>query len=318
MTKDKLDKKTKDQLDHSRITDAVLMVSPDSFGFNHETSFTNLFQNQIEVSEKEIRNHALLEFNQVVEILRAENINVFVSPSRKDIETPDAVFPNNWISTHEGNQIVIYPMLTKNRRSERQLSKVRDLLGFTAQTVVHDLSYFEEKGFFLEGTGSLILDRKRKVAFAAESPRTSIKVISVFCKTMAYEPVLFHATDHNGKPIYHTNIVMSIGDGFAVICLEAVENDQERKIVINKIEQLGLEKIEITRDQMRNFCGNILELKSKNGQNKIVVSQTALDAFSKKQKEALQKYAKFVPISIPTIEKVGGGSARCILTEIFL
>lgn len=319
MTKYKEDAlETKYQFAPSRTINKVLMVSPDSFSFNPETASTNAFQNKTETLGEEVKKQAMFEFNQMVKTLRAAGILVFVSPSRKDIKTPDAVFPNNWISTHENNQVVIYPMFAKNRRSERQWGKIKNLLGVSDKTVVHDLSYLENEGFFLEGTGSLVFDRKNKIVFATESARTSIKALSVFCKIMKYEPILFHATSENRKPIYHTNVVMSIGDGFAVVCLEAIENNHERKIIADKISELELEKIEITRNQMQNFCGNILELQSRSGRNKIIISKTALNFFSEKQKKTLRKYGDLVSVNIPTIERVGGGSARCLLTELFL
>lgn len=318
MSKDNFDKpKKKDQSKFSQTTGAVFMVSPDSFGFNPETARTNFFQKQTKILEKKVKNKALMEFNEMVSVLRAQGIKVFVVPSRKGIETPDAVFPNNWISTHENGTIILYPMLAPNRRSERQWSDIQKLLNITKDVIAHDLTYLEKEGYFLEGTGSLVLDRKNKIAFAIESPRTSPIAVNIFCQITGYKSLIFHACDENDNAIYHTNVVMSIGNGFVIICPESIKDSKERQEVVSKLEKLGLEMIRITKSQMKNFCGNILELSSSDGKSKIVMSQTAFDSFSKEQKKSLRKYGDLIPVKIPTIERVGGGSARCMLAEIF-
>lgn len=306
----------------AQLTDTLLMVTPDNFGFNNQTASTNTFQNDLPLGSRESpRNKALSEFHGAVDLLRRSGIRVLICPSRTDIDTPDAVFPNNWISFHsevKGINTVLYPMLAPNRRDERQLIAVEQTLGIKIDpSTVLDLTHHEKSGHFLEGTGSLIFDRKRKVVFAHESARTSFQVLDDFCDRTGYRPVKFHAQDEGGKPIYHTNVVMSIGDGLSVVCLEAIQNRQERSTVENTLDALELEIINITLDQLHAFCGNILEVQSGTGKNKIIMSITAYDAFTEAQRKQLMGYGELVPIYIPTIEKIGGGSARCMVAEVF-
>lgn len=304
-----------------QLTSMLLMISPDQFGFNEQTAATNAFQNKIGGSSEEVRNRALLEFRSAVTTLRRNQITAVVVPSRTDVVTPDAVFPNNWISFH--NEIrnvdaVLYPMLAPNRRAERQFDKIRSFmpwLEIDPQRVL-DLTHYEDSGQFLEGTGSLIFDRNEKVVFAHESPRTNPVVLDAFCEQTGYKSILFHAEDRT-VPIYHTNVVMSIGDGFSVISFDAIPDQKERHTVEQKLKDLQLEVIDISIKQVRSFCGNVLEVKSASDDPKILLSSTAYAAFSQGQRRILSNYGELMPVEMPTIETVGGGSARCLVAEVF-
>jgi hypothetical protein len=306
----------------SQLTDTVVMVSPDYFGFNEETAGTNIFQNRPEdvgLSQNTLTKDAVKEFNGMVKLLKNEGIRVLVLPSREDVITPDAVFPNNWMSSHENNTIVLYPMFAPNRRAERQTASLINLLkGVKIQNPsIVDFTHDEQKGNFLEGTGSLVLDRENHVAFAMQSPRTTKVEFDSFCKKLGYKGVFFHAYDKENLPIYHTNVLMSIGDTFAVVCMEAIKSKRERNMLEKTITSLHKELIPISLDQMYKFCGNILQLESKNMIKKIVMSKNAYNAFTAKQKKQLTIYGKLVPVDIGTIEKISGGSARCMLAEVF-
>ncbi len=228
--------------------------------------------------------------------------------------SPITGFPTTRMGT-----LIVYPMLTENRRAERQPEAVASLLehlGAKPAEII-DLTAQELKGNFLEGTGSLVLDRVHKVAFAMQSPRTTTAALELWSKTMGYEPFLFHAYDKHSRPLYHTNVFMNIGEGFAVACPESIASDEERQSFIRKLGSLGKELIAISLDQAYGFCGNVLQLKSKDGSAKIVLSETALHALSTHQREQLRKHGQLVTIAIPTIEAVGGGGVRCMMAEIF-
>ncbi|WP_320171834.1 citrulline utilization hydrolase CtlX [Maridesulfovibrio sp.] len=303
-------------------TDTVLMVSPDDFGFNAQTAESNAFQNKDDNALK-ARNQALEESNNMAEKLRMAGVSVIVLPSRKDVKTPDAVFPNNWFSTHEMSNgervLVLYPMLAPNRRAERRpelLEKNLKTAGYEITKVI-DLTPWEEKNEFLEGTGSLVLDRVNGVAFAVLSPRTSGKVLDQFDEAMGYDSVRFHSVDKNGKDVYHTNVVMSVGKEFAVVCLESVKNEKERKALVEALEKRGKKIIPISLEQMYHMCGNIMELNSKSGGKVLLMSRTAFNNFTDGQKKELSKFCKLLPVDIETIERIGGGSARCMVGEVF-
>ncbi len=296
---------------HRQLTDTVLLVSPDTFGFNPETASSNVFQNK---SENALAG-AKKEFEAMVKILKDNDINVVTISSPADKITPDAIFPNNWFSTHEDGTLVVYPMLAPNRRDERQVTVLQKL--FNIKNVI-DLTSYERHNMFLEGTGSVVLDRKNKTAFAVESPRTTKDLFHLFCKYIGYKGMLFHAEDKTGVPIYHTNVLMNIGDGFVVLCLDAIKDITEKNIIREEFKRTNTEVIDISFDQLHAFCGNVLHLVNKKGERIIVLSQAAYDAFSDGQKQTLQKYGKLLPVHVSTIEKVGGGSARCMLAEIFL
>ena len=303
-------------------TSRIIMVRPDYFGFNPQTATTNPFQHtpqSLHKNEQEIRDEALPEFTKMVDILRKYDIEVLVLPSRSDVVTPDAIFPNNWFSHHQDGKLVLYPMLTPNRRLERQkeaLLRLIKKIGILKPEII-DLTKDEENGLILESTGSMVLDRVHKVAFAMASARTIEKEFEKWCRIMGYEGIFICTTTQHSKEVYHTNINMCIGSEFAVVCLEVIEEREEREMVRQKLIELDKDVIEITLAQVHQFCGNILELSSKTGKELIVMSETACKAFTKEQLARLEQYGTVVSFAIPTIEEVGGGGVRCMIAEIF-
>ncbi len=292
----------------------ILMVRPVNFGFNMQTAESNAFQKQSK--QAEVQQKALQEFDAFVNVLRANKVDVKVFNDTLQPHTPDSIFPNNWISFHEDGSVFLYPMQAENRRLER---KVFDTIkeAFKAKQVI-DLSYFEQQNKFLEGTGSMVLDRTNKLAYACLSPRTNQEVLKEFCRISGYQPVLFHATDEAGKAIYHTNVLMGIGDRFAVICLNSIQNQTEKTSIKEALEQSNKEIVEISLEQMNAFAGNMLQLKNKSGESLLVMSETAFLSLSSTQIQTLEKYCKLVHSPLNTIETNGGGSARCMMTEVFL
>lgn len=303
-------------------TSSILMVSPDTFAYNTQTAGSNSFQNKPEYDLPALREKVLSEFNGMTEKLMNEGIDVYVLGLDSDTDLPDAVFPNNWFSTYEDGTVMLFPMLSENRRLERDRDMLKDIMessDFEVNKTI-DYSEYEEQGLILEGTGSLVLDRKNNAVFAIESERTNQTLFEKYCSEFEIpldNRIFFHAKDKEGLPIYHTNVIMSIGDGFAVICTESIDNS-EREDVISKLKSLGLEVIEISYEQMNSFCGNILNLKSINNESIIVMSATARLNFEGEQITRLERYGKIVEVDIHTIESVGGGSARCMMAEIFL
>lgn len=297
----------------------VVMVSPDQFGFNPQTAETNPFQRILEASELEIRNKALKEFNEMVKKLEEEKIKVLVLGSRVDVSTPDAVFPNNWFTHHSDGRLVVYPMMAQNRRLERQPHNLKNLLNDAKinHIKIIDMTADEKTGRILEGTGSMVLDRDNRVAFAMESTRTNKQEFEKWCREMDYEGVFFHGFDDKAKPIYHTNIAMGLGEKFAVICFDVVSSVKEKYMVETKLKNLGKEIISITIPQMNDYCANIIELRSSDNKSKIIMSKTAWHAFTPAQRTTLAKYGEPVVVDIPTIETAGGGSARCMIAEIY-
>ena len=303
-------------------TDTVIMISPDCFQYNTETADTNAFQQATDVNEGS--NHqAMQEFAAMAAELTAHGIRVITLPSRHDIATPDAVFPNNWFSVHaeeNGNvTLILYPMLAGNRRAERQVDAVTSALQKLNIHIarVIDLTAFENQDLALEGTGSLVIDHNNRLAYACLSSRTSQIVLKEFANKSGYAAITFHSQDRNGMPIYHTNVMMSIGSHFAVICSASINDELERAAVLDELRHSGKEIIDITPDQMHGMAANILEVKSVTGKAKIVLSQTAYAAFTPAQLKMLEKSGDLVVVNINMIEKLGGGSARCMLAEIF-
>ena len=298
----------------------LFLVRPDSFGFNPQTAVNNAFMHPLTASEQEVRMQALAEFTGIVAALKEADVATIVLPSPEDRITPDAVFPNNWITTHDDGTVVLFPMRAPNRRDERQFSTLAPALnaaGYRYKSVI-DLTQYEKEGCFLEATGSLVLDRVNRVAFAIESPRTHKKVFDEFAPHLGYEPVFFHATDKNGIPVYHTNVIMTVGDGFVVLCTEAISEPNEKDIVLKKIADLGHELIAISRPQMEAYCGNLLQVRTTNGTARLVMSKTAYNNFTPDQIASLNRHGNPLVFEMETIETVGGGSARCVLAETFL
>lgn len=300
----------------------ILMVAPDTFGYNSETAVSNTFQNKPVDDIEYVRKKAGEEFMQMVKTLENNSIGVFRAGHDSEEDLPDAVFPNNWFSTHEGGKVLIYPMLTANRRLERDKDMLEAIIDSAGGKITEliDLSPYENEGLILEGTGSLVLDRKYNAVFAIESERTNEILFNRYCDMMnvsSSRRFFFHANDKSGIPIYHTNVIMSIGEGFAVICDECIKSS-DRAAVVGGLESLGHEVILITFDQLNNFCGNILNLKNDRGESIIVMSSRAKKAFTTEQLTRLQNNGRIVDVNIDTIEEVGGGSARCMMAEIFV
>lgn len=296
---------------------AIFMVRPDHFGFNPETAKSNAFQKKTLICEdNNIRQQALEEFEAFVTLLKKHNIEVFVFDSPQ-AHAPDAVFPNNWISFHEDGKVIVYPMLTENRKIERR-SEIVDEIGqkFQVEQVI-DLSSEEQKGRILEGTGSIVFDHNNKFAYANESDRTNKNLFYDICEMLDYEGIFFTAVDENGFDIYHTNVLMTIGDGYAIICKEAIDKADVSN-VINNLQACGLEVIEISYNQMNHFAGNMIQLKSTDYKNWLVLSKTAYNILDESQKKNLLNYTGFIYSDIHTIESIGGGSARCMIAGIHL
>jgi hypothetical protein len=302
-----------------QITSNVFMIRPVSFSYNEETAFSNTFQQEKTISAEQINAIAKQSFDDFVNQLKLRGINVFVFNDTIENDTPDSVFPNNWVSLHHSGKAILYPMEAKNRRLERR-TDILDFLKtkFDLNQVI-DLSYFEAQNKFLEGTGSLVLDRINRIAYACLSSRTNKEVINEWEKQMkGYETVVFQASDVNGHPIYHTNVLMCMGDTFCIICLNAIADIDQRFYVKKIIETTRKEVIEISLDQMQNFAGNMLLLKTKNDKKLLVMSVRALKSLNSSQKKLLEEKAEILAVDIDIIETLGGGSARCMIAEIHL
>lgn len=261
---------------------------------------------------------ALAEFDEMVRRLRAIGVDVIVYEDTTEPHTPDSIFPNNWVSFHYSGTVVLYPMQAPNRRLERRSDIVNDLgQRFTVERVV-DLTLFEEQDKFLEGTGSLVLDRMQRIAYACLSPRTNEDVLAEFSRQTGYKVVAFPAVDANGTPIYHTNVMMCIGDSFAVVCLASIQDPDDRLRVRQSLEKSGKYVIPITMDQMAHFAGNMLLVANQKGQKLLVMSTQAFESLTQQQRNELGEFATLLPFDLSVIEQNGGGSARCMMAEIHL
>ena len=299
------------------------MVRPHSFRKNEETATNNHYQRDIaQASPEEIIERAQKEFDGFVDQLKAAGIEVVVFDEAEPHETPDALFPNNWISTHADGTVALYPMFAPNRRTERREDVplvLEHQFGFDVRQII-DFTEFESHNKFLEGTGSIVLDRINRKAYAALSDRTDARALEHFCDQLDFEPVAFQAfqtVDNQRLPIYHTNVMMSIGSGYAVVCLDCIDSDDERKQVVDAIAQDGLELIAITEEQVNQFAGNMLELTGDDGPV-LVMSASAYQSLVPEQIEKLQQHTTLLHAPLPTIETCGGGSARCMIAEIHL
>ena len=298
------------------------MIEPVSFGYNYQTAKNNFFQQNDSVSVESIQEKAKEEFRNMVEKLRKFGINVLVVKDTEQPHTPDSIFPNNWISFHSDGKVVLYPMYAENRRVERR----EDILvsiekeGFIINEII-DYSRAEEEDIFLEGTGSMVLDRTNEIAYAAISERTNEELFIEFCEDLEFSPVVFHSTqEKNGKryPVYHTNVMMSVAEDFAIICKESIQDVKERKLVIDFLQTTKKEVIIISEEQMNHFLGNTLQLENDKKERFLVMSNTAYQSLNAGQINAINKYSQILVFDIPTIEKYGGGGVRCMLAEIFL
>lgn len=304
----------------SQTTSNILMIRPVSFAFNEQTAESNAFQ---DIKSKSWTNNvtqqdALQEFDAMVSQLRAAGVNVIVYDDTPEPHTPDSIFPNNWISFHHSGKVCLYPMQAENRRLERRSDIIDDLRKNFHVEVVLDFTHFEKEGKFLEGTGSMVLDRMHRTAYACISPRTNAEVLDAWAKQMRYQLVKFTSVDTHGKDVYHTNVVMCIGDTFAVICLNSIPDLDERLMVKEALESSGKNVIEISLEQMNNFAGNMLLVKNKKGHHLLVMSTSAFESLTHNQKIELEEYADIQHFDLTMIETCGGGSARCMMAEVHL
>ncbi len=302
---------------NNQSTSHILMIRPVNFGFNEETAESNAFQNR-NAGKNGVNEKAQQEFDRMVTTLRDNGVDVTVIDDTPEPYTPDSIFPNNWVSFHADGGVFLYPMQAENRRLERREDIIARLEDNFAVKHIIDLSRFEVEGKFLEGTGSMVLDRVNKISYACLSPRTDSEVLDLFCEQAGYTAVSFDTVDEKGKAIYHTNVLMCVGSSFAVICLDSIPNPHEKIAVKESLISTHKEIIDISFGQMNLFAGNMLEVKNKAGEDLIVMSQNAFNALDTEQKTTLKKYGKLVYSDINTIETNGGGSARCMMAEVHL
>lgn len=296
-------------------THQLLMIRPVNFGFNAETAVNNSFQKNIAGN---IQQRALQEFDAFVEVLRNNKVDVTVIEDTADPSTPDSIFPNNWISFHEDGKLILYPMFAPNRRQERKAHVLDAIKNRFAVSEVVDLGKYECENIFLEGTGSMVLDRENGIAYACLSPRTDAKLLNEFCPLLGYSPVTFTSTDGEGTAIYHTNVMMCIAKTFAVICLASIRDAEERKTVVSSLQDTYKEIVDISLKQLNHFAGNMLQVRDVNGDLLLVMSTQAYNSLTTAQVEMLQKHTRIIHSSMDTIETAGGGSARCMMAEVFL
>jgi hypothetical protein len=295
------------------------MIRPANFRYNAETAENNAYQHKPEgESNATIQKQALSEFDNAVKMLREQDIHVTVIQDSDSPIKPDAIFPNNWFSTHEDNILITYPMWAENRRIERRDDIIEQISEEYVVDRRYSFEYMEDDGMFLEGTGSMILDRMNKVVYACLSARTDIRVLDRFCILMGYEKVTFFATDEEGTEIYHTNVMMGMGETYAFVCLESIKDEKEKSNLVNKLKSTGKHIVELSQKQVNNFAGNMLKVSNKFGEAFLIMSASAASAFSKTQLKELEALNNLIIIPIPTIEKFGGGSIRCMMAEIFL
>lgn len=294
------------------------MIRPAAFGFNEETAGNNFFQSPPSLSSEIIQQRALQEFDDMIKLLEKNNIDVIIIDDTPAPPKPDAIFPNNWMATLPEGIVSVFPMYAMNRRAEKR----NDILKMLAEKFivkdVQDWSEYEAEGKFLEGTGSMVMDHDNKMIYASVSERTNLSVLEKFASTNGYQAIVFLATDKEGRPVYHTNVVMNLGENFAVLCEEAIDEEWELIAVRQLLGSTGHTIIPITREQMHAFAGNMLQVKNQREEKFLLMSQTAFESLRKEQIRMLEAYSRLLPVSIPTIEEIEGGSVRCMMAEIFL
>ncbi|MCB4806640.1 amidinotransferase [Tamlana sp. 62-3] len=306
----------------NQTTNAILMVRPINFRLNEQTVVNNYFQKSISENDNYINEEAQREFDAFVKKLKAVGVNVIVVNDNDDTDTPDSIFPNNWVSFHENGDVGLYPMFAENRRLERRedILETLEAEGFIINNII-DYTSAEEAHVFLEGTGSVILDRVNQKAYCALSPRADEDLFIEFCEDFEYSPIIFTAYQTNKnqrKPIYHTNVMMCIAETFAVICLGCIDDKKERKAVVKSLKDNKKEIIDITEDQVKQFAGNMLQVKGANNHQYLVMSESAYKALTPVQINTIEKHCKILSSNLFTIETCGGGSARCMMAEVFL
>lgn len=292
------------------------MIKPVSFGYNAETAVNNAFQ--VKNADENVQQKALKEFNDFVSVLQSNGVDVTVVEDTATPHTPDSIFPNNWVSFHHDGTLLLYPMYAVNRRAERKehvLKKIMEKFSVAKQI---DLSVYEDRNIFLEGTGSMVLDRDNRIAYACISPRTNEQLLNEFCRQMNYKPVVFDATDGNGQAIYHTNVVMCVADRYVVICLESITAPDQQQFVSETISSSNKKIVPITLHQMQHFAGNMLQVENDKEEKLLVMSSQAYEALTIEQVQELSKFNKIIHSPLTTIETNGGGSARCMMAEVHL
>ncbi|MCF1191459.1 arginine deiminase-related protein [Mangrovimonas sp. AS39] len=304
-------------------TNTILMVRPINFRMNEQTAVNNYYQKVLDnLMPQTVNAKAQQEFDTYVDKLRAKGIQVIVAQDSSEFDTPDSIFPNNWVSFHQSGNIALYPMFAENRRLERREDILEQIEndGFHIDQVF-DYTSAEEEDIFLEGTGSIVLDRKHQKAYCALSPRADEDLFIEFCEDFEYTPIIFHAhqtVNNERKLIYHTNVMMCVAETFAVICLDCIDDKKERKAVANSLKEDGLELISISEEQVNNFAGNMLQVSGADNQKYLVMSQAAYNSLRPEQVKAIEKHCEIITSSLDTIEACGGGSARCMMAEVFL
>jgi hypothetical protein len=303
-----------------QLPSSIVMVRPASFGFNPDTSNTILFQREItENSRKEIERRARMEFDMLSNRLRAVGVEIYIFEDQEDLATPDAVFPNNWVSFHDDGTVVLYPMFAPSRRPERRRDIIEDLQasGFRVSRIV-DLTRHETDGRFLEGTGSVVFDHVQRVAYATFSARTHPEVFRELCEVLRYKPVTFAAGNASGQEIKHTDMMMSIGERLAIVCADAILDPSERKAVLEGLRASGREVITIDQKQLQQFAGNVLQLQTNPSGSALAISTAACLALRPEQRQAIEKHSRIVESPLPLFENIGGGSARCMMADVHL
>ena len=306
---------------NKQVTSELLMVRPANFSSNIESIETNKFQSGLNIDDSQelIQSLAIKEFDNMVNLLRDHQITIIDLDDNKELNNADAVFPNNWVTFHQDNTAVIYPMMSKSRRQEKRNDLLKYLEEYQSYKIekLIDLSYLEKDGFFLEGTGSMVLDRINKIVFACISSRTSIDALEVFCEELNYSSVVFEALSDN-VPIYHTNVMMSLGQETAFICSDTIKDEKDVKRIHKLFGMSERKIIELSMAQMKQFAGNVLEVENAKGRSHLIMSESAYNSLDQEQIELINSVSIIISIPLKTIEKYGGGSARCMLAEIFL
>jgi len=299
----------------SQVPDSIFMVRPACFGFNSDTASTNAFQNS-EAEEVNVQQLALGEFELAVETIRKSGIEVLIGNDSIHPQKPDAIFPNNWFSIHSDGKLVLYPMMAPNRRLERNQDFIDLFKSKFRLFEIVDLSFYESQGRFLEGTGSIVFDHPHKIAYACRSPRTDESVLEDLCSRLGYTPFMFHAEDENGKPIYHTNVMLCVGEKLIVVCLDSITDESDKIRLLDNFASSQHHVILISYSQMKCFAGNMMEVKNNTGKRFLLLSQNAMDSLLPEQVTDLSRFVELLPVHIPTIEKYGGGGVRCMVAGI--
>ena len=296
----------------------MLMIRPASFGYNAETAASNVFQGSVPLSEQQVQSEAVKEFDAFVNVLRSHKITVLVIEDTPLPPKPDAVFPNNWFCTLSDGTVATFPMYAANRRNEVRSDMIQLLKDQFIVTNTEDWTTYDADKLYLEGTGSMIIDHGNKIIYACLSPRTDAVLLQQFCDAHGYTSLTFFSKDGNGTDVYHTNVIMHLGEDYAVVCLSSISDENERRRVIQSLTETGHDIIDITMEQVHHYAGNMLQIESEDGKLYTILSQQAFSSLTNEQKERLSLYSHLLPVNILTIETVGGGSVRCMMAEIFL